>query len=93
MIAGPRVRIAAHFTYQKCIVVCTTVSHLYHLSFSRVSAHYLVPHVGLVVRTDVMCQAGRGRASDAARCDTVAWLCERAPLWVVVRVCALLREF
>jgi hypothetical protein len=30
---------------------------------------------------------------DAAipRGDIVAWLCERAPLWVVVHVCALLR--
>jgi hypothetical protein len=44
------------------------------------------------VRTRVMCQAGRARAADA-RGDIVAWLCERAPLWVVVHVCALLREF
>jgi hypothetical protein len=57
-----------------------------------VAAHYLVPHVGFVVRTRVMCQAGRARAADA-RGDIVAWLCERAPLWVVVHVCALLRDF
>ncbi len=44
------------------------------------------------MRTRVMCQAGRARAADA-RGDIVAWLCERAPLWVVVHVCALLREF
>ena len=25
--------------------------------------------------------------------DIVAWLCERAPLWVVVHVCALLRAY
>jgi phage I-like protein len=39
-----------------------------------------------------MCPAGRARASDGARGDVVAWLCERAPLWVVVHVCALLRN-
>jgi hypothetical protein len=50
---------------------------------------YRVPHVRLVARTRVMCQAGRARA---ARCGAAAWLCERAPLWVVVRVCALLRD-
>ena len=26
------------------------------------------------------------------RGEGVAWLCERAPLWVVVHVCALLRD-
>ena len=40
----------------------------------------------------MMCQAGRARAADVHG-DIVAWLCERAPLWVVVHVCALLRAY
>jgi hypothetical protein len=61
---------------------------------AELACHYRVPHVRLVARTRVMCQAGRASAADAvaARCSIVAWLCERAPLWVVVRVCALLRN-
>jgi hypothetical protein len=54
--------------------------------------HYRVPHVRCIVRTRVMCQAGRARGCVDSRDGIVAWLCERAPLWVVVRVCALLRE-
>jgi hypothetical protein len=56
-------------------------------------AHYLVPHIGFVVRTRVMCQTGRRAHAADAHGDIVAWLCERAPLWVVVHVCALLREY
>ena len=59
-----------------------------------ISAHFLEPHVRFVVRTRVMCQAGRARAAGGRRRgDIVAWLCERAPLWVVVHVCALLRAY
>ncbi len=58
------------------------------------AAHYFVPHVAFVVRTRVMCQAGRACAAGARRRGhIVAWLCEGAPLWVVVHVCALLREY
>ena len=57
---------------------------------AELACHYRVPHVRCIVRTRVMCQAGRARAA-GARGDIVAWLCERAPLWVVVHVCALLR--
>ena len=59
----------------------------------RNAAHYLVPHVRFVARTRVMCQAGRARAVADVHGDIVAWLCERAPLWVVVHVCALLRAY
>ncbi len=60
---------------------------------AELAAHYRVPHVRLVVRTRVMCQAGRARAAGARRRGEIAaWLCERAPLWVVVHVCALLRD-
>jgi hypothetical protein len=62
------------------------------VSRARVLAHYAAPHVGFVVRSRVMCQAGRARAVDAHG-DVVAWLCERAPLWVVVHVCTLLRAY
>ena len=58
-----------------------------------ITAHYFASHVRFVVRTRVMCQAGRARAADGAHGDIVAWLCEREPLWVVVHVCALLRDF
>ncbi len=53
---------------------------------------YRVPHVRFIVRTRTMCLAGRCRAAGARRGDIVAWLCERATLWVVVHVCALLRN-
>ena len=43
-----------------------------------ITAQYLAVHVGFVVRTRVMCQAGRARAADVHG-DIVAWLCERAP--------------
>ena len=58
---------------------------------TELACHYRVPHVRCIVRTRVMCQAGRARAA-GSRGDIVAWLCERAPLWVVVHVCALLRD-
>jgi hypothetical protein len=58
------------------------------MPFAFISAHFHEPHVRFVVRTRVMCQAGRARAA-GARGDIVAWLCERAPLWVVVHVYAL----
>ncbi len=59
-----------------------------------IAAHFLVPHVRFVVRTRVMYQAGRARAAGARhRGDIVAWLCESAPLWVVVHLCALLRAY
>jgi hypothetical protein len=35
---------------------------------------------------------GPVRRAAGARGAIVAWLCERAPLWVVVHVCALLRD-
>ena len=59
---------------------------------TELACHYRVPHVRCIVRTRVMCQAGRARAA-GSRGDIVAWLCERAPLWVVVHVCALLRDW
>jgi hypothetical protein len=52
---------------------------------------FRVPHVRFLVRTRAMCQAGRARAA-GARGDVAVWLIDRAPLWVVVRVCALLRD-
>ena len=59
-----------------------------------ISAHFLELHVRLVVRTRVLCQAGRARAAGGRRRGVIlAWLCERAPLWVVVHVCALLRAY
>ena len=60
---------------------------------TELACHYRVPHVRGVVRTRVMCQAGRALAAVGSRGDIVAWLCERAPLWVVVHVCALLRAY
>ncbi len=58
----------------------------------RLMEYYSVPHVRCIVRIRVLCQADRARAvADAGRGEVAAWLCERAPLWVVVHVCALLR--
>jgi hypothetical protein len=54
---------------------------------------YRVAHVRFVVRTRVMCQAGRARGVEAApRGGAFDWLCARAPLWVIARVRALLRD-
>jgi hypothetical protein len=58
----------------------------------RVLSALDVPHVRFVFLHRVMCQAGSAGAAFGARDDAVAWLCERAPLWVVVHVCALLRD-
>ena len=73
-----------------CAVLRACFAMLMPVAF--ISAHILEPHVRFVVRTRVICQAGRARAA-GARGDIVAWLCERAPLWVVVHVCALLRAY
>ena len=54
--------------------------------------HYRVPHVRFTARMRVMCQAGRARSAAGGVGAALAWLCEVAPLWVVVHVCALLRE-
>ena len=59
---------------------------------TALACHYRVPHVRCIARTRVMCQAGRAHAAVGSRGDIVAWLCERAPLWVVVHVCALMRD-
>ena len=61
----------------------------------ELAARYRVPHVRALLRTRVMCQAGRATGVVDARGgggSVMAWLCERAPLWVVVAVCALLHE-
>ena len=73
-----------------CAALRACFAMFMHVAF--ISAHFLEPHVRFVVRTRVMCQAGRARAADV-NVDIVAWLCERAPLWVVVHVCALLRAY
>jgi hypothetical protein len=52
---------------------------------------YRVPHVRFIIRTRYCCLTG-GRARCDARSEVIAWLCQRAPLWVVVHVCALLRD-
>ena len=67
--------------------VCTASA----MQVRTLKVFYCVPHIRLVVRTRVMCLAGRARTA-GAHGHVVAWLCERAPLWVVVHVCALLRE-
>ena len=55
--------------------------------------HYRAPRIHQLLRTRVMCQAGRARAATAGvRGETIVWVCERAPLWVVVHVCALLQD-
>ena len=56
-------------------------------------SHYRVPRVRFIARTRALCQEGRCRAAcSRGELQDLAWLCERAPLWVVVHVCALLRE-
>jgi hypothetical protein len=74
---------------------------------AELACKYRMPQVRCVVRTRVMCQAGRARAADAATlwCGCLCvdlchkyilylylYFCVRAPLWVVARVCALLRD-
>ena len=63
------------------------------LCAAELACHYRVPRVRFLVRTRAGCHAGRCRAVAAARMGSaVAWLAERAPLWVLVNVCALLRD-
>jgi hypothetical protein len=64
-----------------------------HVTMTAHAEHYFAPHVGFVLRIRVLCQADRAHAAPAEQGDIVAWLCERAPLWVVVHVCALLRAY
>ena len=60
---------------------------------AELRSQYRAPHVRCIVRNRIMCQAGRARAADACSDESiVAWLCERAPLWVVAQVCQLLRD-
>ena len=59
---------------------------------AELRCHYRVPHVRFVARTRVLCQTGRCLRAARARDDILEWLCEHAPLWVVVQVCALLRD-
>ena len=59
---------------------------------ARILEHYGVPHFEFVVRTRVLCQAGRAIAAACVRGDVVALMCRREPLWVVVHACALLRD-
>ncbi len=60
---------------------------------AELRSHYRAPLVRWLARTRVLCQAGRARAAAADAPDAAAtvWLCVQAPLWVVARVCALLR--
>jgi hypothetical protein len=48
-------------------------------------------HAAWVIRTRAMCLAGRATAVAAGAPE--AALCTTAPLWVVVHVCKLLREY
>jgi Ran GTPase-activating protein (RanGAP) involved in mRNA processing and transport len=64
----------------------------------RLHARYCNGHVRWVLRTRVMCYAGRARAlgqrsraATTASSSLASWLCSAAPMWVVVRVCELLR--
>jgi hypothetical protein len=70
-------------------------------TLAELRRRYRAPRVRLLVRTRAMCLAGRAAvaaaageegAAAAAAGAAAAWLCVRAPLWVVVRVCELLRE-
>ena len=51
--------------------------------------NYRVPHVRFVVRSRSLWQAGQCGSIGPPR--FVPWLLRVAPLWVVVRVCELLR--
>ena len=74
------------------------VSRLYYICITagrgvHTLAHFNAVYVQFIVRTRVMCQAGRASGAAFDPHEISAWLCERAPLWVVVHVCALLREY
>lgn len=70
--------------------------YLQRLVDARLRAHvrYADPYVRWLLRTRALYNAGRARPLRArrARARSVSlWLCTSAPLWVVVRVCELLR--
>ena len=58
---------------------------------AELGRRYRSPLTRLIIRTRALCLAGRCRAA-GTRSEVVAWICERAPLWVVVHVVLLLRE-
>ena len=53
-------------------------------------SHFRVPRIRMLLRTRALCL--RGRAAGARLGDVVVWLCCTTPLWVLVRVCGLLRD-
>jgi hypothetical protein len=73
-----------------CVLYDLGTDKRYCELLAELGRYYRVPHVRFVVRIRVMCQAERAHAA-GARSDIAPWLCKRAPLWVVVQVCALLR--
>ena len=89
---GPTAVVFTDLPAGRMLFPAVCVSKFVNAARVRILEHYSVPHVGFVVRTRVMCQAGRAHAAARTHGEIVAWLCERAPLWVVVHVCALLRE-
>lgn len=50
-----------------------------------------VARLRLLICMQACCTAGRAQPEAGARSECVSWVCERAPHWVLVRVCALLR--
>lgn len=50
---------------------------------------YRIAHIRMLVRSRTLCLYGRANTRFG---NIVAWLCQTAPLWVLVRVCTLLQE-
>ena len=53
---------------------------------------YRVRHIRYLLRIRALCLGGRARPVGGAR-STIVWLATAAPLWVIVRVCALVPRF
>ena len=56
----------------------------------ELKCHYRVPHIRFVLRSRVLWQTGC--CAGIVSASVVRWLLRNAPLWVVVRVCELLRK-
>ena len=52
---------------------------------TELERRHRMPHVRFLIRTRALCLAGRCCAA-GGRSAIAAWLCERAPLWMLVRV-------
>ena len=71
---------------QVCVRACV------RLCGSDVGLRAVAPQVHALVRCRALFLSGRSAVAEAGAGTVFSWLCMRAPLWVAVRACELLRQ-